>query len=108
MERDCGGSKGQKGPECCCHGGNKRWHSSRLRSCRPDGSKEVLSALLQGTLMPVFQPGEETAQGAQAMIDDALFQRFTKPDVVLGQHVTRLPSGHLDWRTGVVTSAADS
>src|ERR1700751_3086294 len=61
-----------------------------------------------GTLMPVFQPGEETAQGAQAMIDDGLFKRFTKPDVVLGQHVMSLPSGHLDWRTGVVTSAADS
>ena len=62
----------------------------------------------RGTLMPVFQPGEETAQGAQAMIDDGLFKRFTKPDVVLGQHVMSLPSGRLDWRTGVVTSAADS
>src|ERR1700724_1966367 len=30
-----------------------------------------------GKLMPVFQPGEETAQGAQAMIDDGLFKRFT-------------------------------
>jgi amidohydrolase len=62
----------------------------------------------KGTLMAVFQPGEETAQGAQAMIDDNLFKRFAKPDVVLGQHVMSLPSGHLDWRTGVVTSAADS
>jgi amidohydrolase len=61
-----------------------------------------------GTLMAVFQPGEETAQGAQAMIDDGLFKRFSKPDVVLGQHVMSLPAGHLDWRTGVVTSAADS
>ena len=61
-----------------------------------------------GTLMPVFQPGEETAQGAQAMIDDGLFKRFTKHNVVLGQHVMSLPSGRLDWRTGVVTSAADS
>jgi amidohydrolase len=61
-----------------------------------------------GTLMSVFQPGEETAQGAQAMIDDGLFKRFLKPDVVLGQHVMSLPSGHLDWRTGVITSAADS
>jgi amidohydrolase len=57
-----------------------------------------------GTLMAVFQPGEETAQGAQAMIDDNLFRRFAKPNVVLGQHVMSLPSGHLDWRTGVVTS----
>jgi len=62
----------------------------------------------QGTLMAVFQQGEETAEGAQAMIDDGLFKRFPKPDVVLGQHVMSLPSGHLDWRKGVVTSAADS
>jgi amidohydrolase len=62
----------------------------------------------KGTVMAVFQPGEETAQGAQAMIDDNLFTRFPKPDVVLGQHVMSLPSGHLDWRTGVVTSSADS
>src|SRR5579863_8878058 len=61
-----------------------------------------------GTLMAVFQPGEETAQGAQAMIDDGLFKRFPKPDVVLGQHVMSLPSGQLDWRKGVVTSSADS
>src|SRR6185437_1742876 len=40
-----------------------------------------------GTLMAVFQPGEETAEGARAMIDDGLFKRFPKPDVVLGQHV---------------------
>ena len=30
----------------------------------------------RGTLMVVFQPGEETAQGAQAMIDDNLLTRF--------------------------------
>ena len=33
----------------------------------------------RGTLMAVFQPGEETAQGAQAMIDDGLFKRFRSP-----------------------------
>jgi amidohydrolase len=62
----------------------------------------------KGTLMAVFQPGEETAQGAKAMIDDGMFKRFPKPDVVLGQHVMSLPSGNIDWREGVVTSSADS
>src|SRR4029077_20089559 len=62
----------------------------------------------RGTLMAVFQPGEETAQGARAMIDDGLFKRFPKPDVVLGQHVMSLPSGNIDWRAGIVTSSADS
>ncbi len=62
----------------------------------------------RGTLMPVFQPAEETAQGAQAMIDDGLFKRFPKPDVVLGQHVMVGSSGVLSSRVGVVTSAGDS
>ena len=55
----------------------------------------------RGTLMPVFQPAEETAQGAQAMIDDGLFKRFPKPDAVLGQHVMVGPSGVLSSRAGV-------
>jgi len=62
----------------------------------------------RGTLMPVFQPAEETAQGAQAMIDDGLFKRFPKPDAVLGQHVMVGPSGVLSSRAGVVTAAGDS
>src|SRR3954447_1952249 len=46
----------------------------------------------RGTLMAVFQPAEETAEGAQAMIDDGLFDRFPKPDVILGQHVMPSPA----------------
>ena len=61
-----------------------------------------------GTVMAVFQPAEETATGAQAMIDAGLFERFTKPDVILGQHVMPTPAGSLGLRNGVVTSAADS
>ena len=62
----------------------------------------------RGTLMAVFQPAEETAAGAQAMIDDGLFKRFPKPAVVLGQHVMSAPAGAIGWRSGVITSAADS
>jgi amidohydrolase len=62
----------------------------------------------KGTLMPVFQPAEETAAGAQAMIDDGLFKRFAKPDVILGQHVMPPSAGSIGVRSGVVTSAADS
>lgn len=62
----------------------------------------------QGTLMAVFQPAEETAAGAQAMIDDNLLERFPKPDVVLGQHVMPSPAGIIGTRSGVITSAADS
>src|SRR5271156_1427798 len=62
----------------------------------------------KGTLMAVFQPGEETAQGAQAMIDDGLLKRFPIPDVVLGQHVMVGPAGTVAGRAGAITSAADS
>jgi amidohydrolase len=58
--------------------------------------------------MVVFQPAEETAEGAQAMIDDGLFHRFPKPDVVLGQHVMVGPAGSIGGRAGPITSAADS
>ena len=62
----------------------------------------------KGTLMVVFQPGEETAQGAQAMIDDGLLTRFPKPDVVLGQHVMVGAAGTVAGSAGPITSAADS
>jgi hippurate hydrolase len=62
----------------------------------------------RGTVMAVFQPAEETAAGAQAMIDDGLFERFAKPDAVLGQHVMPSPAGRIGTRSGVITSAADS
>ena len=65
-------------------------------------------AVWRGTLMAVFQPAEETAEGAQAMIDDGLFNRFPKPAVVLGQHVMVGPAGAVAGRTGAITSAADS
>ena len=62
----------------------------------------------QGTLMVVFQPAAETAEGSQAMIDDQRFSHFPKPDVVLGQHVMVGPAGTLSGKTGVITSAANS
>jgi len=62
----------------------------------------------RGTLMPVFQPAEETGEGARAMIDDGLFSRFPKPDAILAQHVMVGPSGLLSSRSGVITSAGDS
>ena len=62
----------------------------------------------KGTAMAVFQPAEETAEGARAMIDDGLFKRFPKPEVVLGQHVMVGPAGNVGGRSGVITSAADS
>jgi hippurate hydrolase len=41
-----------------------------------------------GTLMIVGQPSEETIDGAKAMVADHLFERFGKPDMVIGLHDT--------------------
>jgi amidohydrolase len=61
-----------------------------------------------GTVLAIFQPAEETAQGAQAMIDDGLFERFPKPAVILGQHVMPGPAGAIGYRPGTTQAAADS
>jgi hippurate hydrolase len=61
-----------------------------------------------GTVLAVFQPAEETAQGAQAMIDDGLFDRFPRPNVILGQHVMPGPAGEISYRPGTTQAAADS
>jgi amidohydrolase len=61
-----------------------------------------------GTVLAVFQPAEETAAGAQAMIDDGLFEHFPKPQVILGQHVMPAPAGDLYLRPGTTQAAADS
>src|SRR5690242_4301486 len=62
----------------------------------------------QGTVLAVFQPAEETAEGARAMIDDGLFDSFPKPEVILGQHVMPAPAGAIGYRPGTTQAAADS
>lgn len=61
-----------------------------------------------GTVLLLFQPGEETGEGAAAMIADGLLDRFPRPDVVLGQHVVPAPAGSAAWTSGTAMSASDS
>lgn len=48
-----------------------------------------------GTLVVVFQPAEETIDGARGMVTDGLAELTGPVDVVLGQHVAPLPAGAL-------------
>jgi hippurate hydrolase len=41
-----------------------------------------------GTLMLVGQPSEETVDGARAMLADHLYERFGRPDMIVGLHDT--------------------
>ena len=59
---------------------------------------------LDGTVHFVFQPSEENGLGAQAMIDDGLFERFPM-DAIFGLHnLPGLPLGHLATRVGTFTA----
>lgn len=63
-----------------------------------------------GTIIFLFQPGEERAAGAQYMVNDGLYSKHgcPIPDVILGQHVFPLKAGHTATRPGPFMSAADS
>jgi amidohydrolase len=61
-----------------------------------------------GTLISLFQPAEELGTGAQSMIDDHMFDRFPKPDVILGQHVMPPAAGQIAYRSGVTQSEEDN
>ena len=61
-----------------------------------------------GTLLALFQPAEETGDGAQGMIDDGLLTRIPAPDVALAQHVLRGVAGTAGTHSGPFLSAADS
>lgn len=60
-----------------------------------------------GTVVAVFQPAEEYGAGSQAMIADGVLDRFPKPDIVLGQHLTPLPVGTIGVRPGTQMAASD-
>jgi amidohydrolase len=48
-----------------------------------------------GTLVLVFQPAEERAGGAQAMVDDGLYKIVLEPDLAIGAHVIPRRAGRL-------------
>jgi hippurate hydrolase len=56
----------------------------------------------------VFQPTEETADGARGMLDDGLAALVGDVDVAMAQHVLPFLSGTLGTRAGPTLSAADS
>ena len=61
-----------------------------------------------GTLITLFQPAEETGEGAQEMVDDGLFKRIPVPDVALAQHLLPGIAGTVATCPGPFMSAADS
>lgn len=61
-----------------------------------------------GTFIALFQPAEENATGANAMIADGLLTRIPRPDVCMGQHVMPGPAGEVQTMPGAIFAACDS
>lgn len=75
------------------------------------GAVELLAAEpgpWSGTFIALFQPGEETAAGAAAMVEAGLTSLVPRPDVALAQHVLSHEAGIVGTRPGPVLSAGDS
>jgi amidohydrolase len=63
---------------------------------------------LPGSVMFIFQPGEEGAGGAKKMIEAGIFAE-TKPDAVFGLHIWQdTPSGLVEVRDTVAMSGIDA
>lgn len=75
------------------------------------GAADLLAAgkeQWRGTLVTVFQPAEETGDGARGMVDGGLEKLIPKPDVAFAQHILPAPAGIVGTHSGPVLSAADS
>lgn len=64
--------------------------------------------LLCGRVIFLFQPAEETGEGALSVLNSGLFERY-KPDLVIGAHCwPDLSSGTIGLRTGGFMASADT
>ena len=61
-----------------------------------------------GTLIALFQPAEETGDGARGMVEAGLADLVPTPQVALAQHVMPVPAGQVRTHAGATLSAADS
>ena len=65
-----------------------------------------------GTLVCLFQPAEELAEGARAMIDDGIFDEskfgIPRPDICLAQHTHAVRAGRITLSPGPILTAIDS
>lgn len=75
------------------------------------GAAKILNEIkneFEGTVLLIFQPGEERAPGgANLMIQDGLFEKYT-PEIIIGQHVSEdYPTGSMAFREGKIMASAD-
>jgi hippurate hydrolase len=87
-----------------------------MHACGHDGHTAMVlgaaryladSRQFRGSVALVFQPAEEGAAGAKAMIDDGLWDRFPMREIYGMHNMPGIPAGSIALSSGPVMAAAD-